>query len=700
MKNTVLNNNSTKTILIVDDSQFSLEAMKGVLDCTEWNLVTADSGAAALEWLMKVPDVSLIILYVQMQDMNGFVLAKHIRENFAMKTVPIIFISGDNVLDEYITCGFSVGTSDFLVKPININVLIQRIELYLKFYHQQHYFKTINKQLLFQYEELLLSMAEAVLICDDEGFIYSTNRAVQRIFGYEANELNGLNIEQLVPENIRNKHITLRKKILQNPNIKCMGESHALKVQRKDGTVFSVEISLSPIWIGEQHFISVLIRDLNELKTYKDKISHQAMHDALTGLPNRTVLYDRILQGILQGQRNGQQLAVIFMGIDRFKVINSSLGPDAGDKLLIMVTERIKSVLRNMDTLVRYEGDEFVLVALLDHINDISIILENLDKENQRMLTINDHDLHVSLSIGVCVANNETRQPDELLKYANAAMNEVKASGGGNFQFCNNEFNQRVEHRLELEMGMVLGLNDDEFILHYQAKFSPENSQISGFEALVRWQHPEKGIISPVEFIPVAEENRFILPLGEWVLQTASEQAMVWHQSGAFNGRIAVNISGVQIISKEFINTLRHQVEHKIIHPHLLELELTETVMLENPKEVANILNELKMMGFTLALDDFGTGYSSLAWLSEFPYDTIKIAQSFVSKALLTDKHRIIIKHTIEMAKQLGLIVVAEGVETQEQLDLLTVMGCDLIQGYFYSKPLEAHKLEQMYHNN
>lgn len=646
MKNTTLKKTSiAETILVVDDSQFRLESMKTTLNLPGWNVITADSGENVLTWLLTLPNISLIILHAQMQDKNRFELAKLIRQNYAIH-VPILFISAVHSLDEYITRDFSVDISDYLIEPINKTILIQCIELYINFYHQRHQIKTINKQ--------------------------------------------------AIPKSFRCKHVTHRKKYSQNPATQGRGEGCKLSGELKDVSTFPVEIRLRPMCIGDQYFISILFRDLSSHKAYEDIISYQAMHDTLTGLPSRAVLYDRIHQGLIQAQKSSQQFAVIFIGIDRFKVICNSLGQGAGDQLIIAAANRIKSALGKTDTFVHYESDEFVLLASLTHINNISLLFDKLLKENKKTLIINEQELHISISIGVCIVNDDSCQPDELLKHANTTMNDVKSKGGGDFQFFSSELNQRIERRLALEMGMVFSLRNKEFVLYYQPKIDLKKNKIAGLEALVRWQHPEKGMIFPNEFISVAEETRFILPLGEWILRTASEQAIEWHRSGILNGRIAVNISGVQIASKEFMSTLKYQVEHKIIHPHLLELELTETSMLENPNKVGKFLGELKMMGFTLALDDFGTGYSGLSWLSEFPCDTIKIDQSFVSKALLTEKHRIIINHSINMARQLGVNVVAEGVETRQEQDLLTSMGCELVQGYFYSKPLQAQKFEQV----
>ncbi|MCP3851590.1 MAG: EAL domain-containing protein [Gammaproteobacteria bacterium] len=688
---------SNEIILVVDDTPTNLETMEVVLKRPDWEIVTVDSGDAALSWLLKKPEVSLILMDVQMPAMNGFEVACMIRQNISFQSVPIIFISAMHSSDDYISYGFTVGASDYLIKPVDNSILIQRIELFLKLYRKQCELEKLSHQLRQRYETLMLSMSEAVLLVNREGNITSSNEAAQLLSGYDTNELNSMPVEALIPEAQRQQHQSHRQAFHQKPHSKKVRGARELTCLHKNGSVIPVEISLNTDNTDKDSLITVILQDISERKILQEQLLHKATHDELTGLLNRTVLFDRINQGLDYANRDHKLLAVLFLDLDRFKFVNDSLGHNAGDQLLKMATVRLQQQLRAIDTLIRYGGDEFVIITVVNKDHDVTHIIDKLISVFTKNFLVDGHDIDIGLSIGVCIAK-ENQPPESILHQADSAMYEVKKNGRGSFHIFSKELNARIEQRMKLEMNMQNALIHQEYELYYQPKISPYNNEIIGLEALIRWNSSEHGLIFPNEFIPLAEENDFIITLGNWVIKTASDQALKWQQAGLLKDRIAINVSGVQLASDGFICLLRHQVKYQLIHPELLEIELTETATLKHPKEAKIFLEELKSMGFKLALDDFGTGFSSLTWLAEFPYDTVKIDRSFISKALDDEKHLAIVSSSIQLAKSIGMKTVAEGVETQQQLNLLTKMGCDLIQGYFYSKPLPIDEIEQWTH--
>jgi len=437
------------------------------------------------------------------------------------------------------------------------------------------------------------------------------------------------------------------------------------------------------------------ITNITEQKEYEFLLSYQAAHDPLTGLSNRMVLSENIEQNIRYAHRDKQELVVMFMDIDRFKVVNDSLGHNIGDKLIKKVTQRLHSQCRECDVLIRYGGDEFVLLMIIKSLDELSIIVDKLIRIHEQPLKIETHTLRVTMSIGVTTVNTSGSSPETLLRHADSAMFEAKKRGGNTFHVYSKQLNKLVEKNLTISMGLHEALKNNEYFLQYQPKISLKTGKVDSFEALIRWKYKNNQIIPPNDFIPIAEETRFILPLGNWINKAASEQAKLLINKGLFAGRIAINISTIQLESEEFISSLRHQIKHQAIYPNCLELEITETAFLKQPDKIIDLLHELKSYGFTLALDDFGTGFSSLSWLAKFPYDTLKLDQSFMSKALIENKYKTIVKNTLSLAQELNLKTVAEGVENEQQVDFLLENNCDLVQGYYYSRPLDADVLSK-----
>jgi diguanylate cyclase (GGDEF)-like protein/PAS domain S-box-containing protein len=434
--------------------------------------------------------------------------------------------------------------------------------------------------------------------------------------------------------------------------------------------------------------------EFTERKLAEQRIAHMAQHDALTGLPNRLLLNDRIQQAIAHAHRNKSRLAVLFIDLDRFKTINDSLGHQLGDRLLQSVAHRIHVCLREGDTVSRLGGDEFVIVLpVIESGSDASAVATKLLEVLSSSFHLHGNDLHVSASMGISLYPGDGTDVETLMRNADTAMYHAKDSGRSQFQFFTPEMNVVARERLTLETALRRGIEANEFELHYQPVIAVAGGHVGGVEALVRWRSPDRGLVMPADFIAAAEESGFIVTLGEWVLKEALAQARLWQDAGR-RLRVAVNVSASQLRRRNFVDRLRKLLEDSGVQPARIVLEITEGVIVESAGEAIATLAEISALGVRLAIDDFGTGYSGLAYLKRFPIDTVKIDQSFVRDLTVDADDAAIVTAIIAMARSLGLSVVAEGVENAAQMDMLERMGCENAQGYHLAKPMTASELE------
>jgi diguanylate cyclase (GGDEF)-like protein len=467
-------------------------------------------------------------------------------------------------------------------------------------------------------------------------------------------------------------------------------------------------LALSAVKSGAQDYLvkgrldrELLLRSMQysiERKRYQQQLEHQANYDALTGLPNRNLLHDRLRQAVYS-QRNPRAIAVVFMDLDHFKFVNDSLGHSVGDKLLKGMGERLRSVLREGDTVGRVGGDEFVLI-LNDQANEEVIFraMQRISAKVAEPIDIDGKEMYVTCSAGISLYPQDGPDVDTLLKHADAAMYRAKEHGRNNFQFYTSEMNERVNERLSLEHALRRALERREFLLHYQQKNDLRSGAIIGAEALVRWNHPEWGLVRPARFIPLAEETGLIVPLGEWVLGEACRQARAWMDQGLKPGVVSVNLSARQFRQEGLVRTVSRILEETRLDPSLLEFELTESMVMHNVEAAITTLQGLKSLGVALSVDDFGTGYSSLSYLRQLPVDTLKIDRSFVRDigAGENPDDGVIAQAIISLGHSLRLNVIAEGVETDAQLRFLKRHGCDELQGFLYGEavaPAEYAKL-------
>jgi len=428
------------------------------------------------------------------------------------------------------------------------------------------------------------------------------------------------------------------------------------------------------------------------------KIRHIAYHDALTGLPNRMLFMDRIDQAISRAQRENGHFALLFIDIDHFKIINDSMGHEAGDQLLNTVSQRLSEILRKTDTVARLGGDEFtIIIEELEEVESVASVAKNILASLDEPVEINKKEVHISGSIGIALYPQDGETFGTLLKNSDTAMNRAKEMGRQSFQFYAEEMSKKAMQRLDMENQFRNALKNEEFIVNYQPKINLASGQCQGLEALVRWQHPDKGLLTPSEFMPLAEETGLILQLDEWVIYNACRQFNKWLAAGYRIDKLSVNVSASHFKEEGLLDFCKKIITDTKILPEHLEIELTEFALVENYSPAKDMLNEIHEMGIQIALDDFGTGYASMSYLKEFPFDTVKIDRSFVQDLPDGQESASIVKAMIQLAIALKLNVVAEGVETEQQKYFLANNGCTYAQGYLWSKPVRAEEFERVF---
>jgi diguanylate cyclase (GGDEF)-like protein len=480
-----------------------------------------------------------------------------------------------------------------------------------------------------------------------------------------------------------------------------MDQMQDIWARRKDGSELPVEISLSPLETPEGIIVSAVVRDITERKRYEERLEYQATHDGLTDLPNRNLLADRLYQALLNAHRYRRQVAVLFVDLDHFKFINDSLGHDMGDRLLKIVAERLTHCVRSNDTVARQGGDDFVIVLSgLEKAEDATMIAQKIQEAISGPINIDEHELEISCSIGISISPKDGEDGQALLKNADVAMYRAKERGRNNFQFFTAELNERAVERMTMEKHLRRALDRDEFLLHYQPQVDLTTGRIVGMEALLRWQSPELGLVSPGRFIPLAEETGLIVSIGEWALKTACARNRAWQDAGLPPLPMAANLSARQFQNVDLVGTVARILRETGLDPCFLELEITESLVMQDVESASALLGELKGLGAQLSMDDFGTGYSSLSLLKRFPFDKLKIDISFVREITTDPDSAAIARTIIAMAHNLNLRVIAEGVETEGQLAYLRAHGCDEMQGFYFSRPVPAGDFEALLREN
>ena len=546
---------------------------------------------------------------------------------------------------------------------------------------------------------IIQQVNDSVISTDLQGNITSFNRGSELMLGYTEKEVLGKNMSIIHREEDVQQHIALAEELL-----KVGSSSTDAYLVSKSKELVEVTISLSvlkdeneiPIGlIGISKDISQRKKAEKELLKQKEILEYQAHHDSLTQLPNRLLFNDRLNHAIKSAKRNSHKIALLFIDLDHFKEINDSLGHTVGDEVLKVVTQRLNKTIREIDTLSRLGGDEFtIIMENIFHGEDASRLAQKILGTLSLPINIDDHILYVSSSIGICLYPEDGDSAINLLKYADSAMYKAKDEGRNNFQFYSNEMTELALERVVMETQLRESLQNEDFKVYYQPQINAEYNELIGMEALVRWQHPTMGLLSPARFIPIAESTGLIIILDKFVMKTAMTQFAQWYKDGYNPGILAMNLTAQQLQSKDFLTMFKNLIKETGCKPEWLELEVTEGQIMMRPDEAIKILNNISDLGVELAIDDFGTGYSSLSYLKKLPINKLKIDQSFVRDLPYDEDDIGISKAVIALAKSLNLKIIAEGVETKEQKEFLVHNGCSNIQGYLYSKPVVAEDIE------
>ena len=564
--------------------------------------------------------------------------------------------------------------------------------------------RTANAEALFVEKEraqvTLNSIGDAVISTDAAGKVTYLNQVAEAMTGWPSIEALGRKfcdvfrvIDGTNPERTVNP---MGVAMQQN---RTVGLPPGSILVRRDGCQLTIEDSAAPIHDrrGRVTGAVIVFHDVTQAREMSQRMSYLAHHDYLTNLPNRLLLDDRLAQAMSAAHRYRGQLAVLFVDVDRFKHINDSLGHPTGDKLLQSVGKRLVDCVRGSDTVSRQGGDEFVvLLSDQEDSEDASITAKRMLRAVAEAHFIDQHDLHVTCSVGVSLYPDDGLNAETLIKNADTAMYQAKENGRQTYQYFKPAMNVRAVERQSLEESLRRALERQEFVVHYQPKINLKTGRISGAEALLRWTHPTRGPVPPGQFIPVAEDCGLILPIGTWVLRQACQQAQAWVDAGLPLGTMAVNISAMQLRNESFVEGVFAILQDTRLDPRLLELELTESVLMKHAESTASILTVLRERGVQVAVDDFGTGYSSLSYLRKFPIDALKIDHSFVAQITTVPDEIIIVKAVIGLGRSLKLRVVAEGVETQEQLAFLQAHHCDEAQGYYFSRPVHPAQFAKL----
>jgi len=661
-----------------------------------YETVFADSLSGAIEHLQdKSKPIDIILLDCFLPDSKGIGSFQHL---FAIvPKIPILTICDtDHALAIE---AVDLGAQGFLTRghfssylvPQSLRNIIQRKAL-----EDAAYLEKARAEIT------LNSISDAVIATDVNGNIDYLNVAAEHITLWKREEAQGQSIEEVMPL-IQSEN----RQVKANPVMQVLQQDTATTLTpgtilvRRDGSEVAIEDSTTPIHdsYGNLAGAVMVFRDITATQAMAVKMSHLAQHDFLTNLPNRALLNDRIAQAIGLAKRRETHLAVLFLDLDNFKHINDSLGHALGDMLLKSVTERLCACVRSSDTVSRQGGDEFVILVTDDKsAENAAFTAEKLLKSLATPHSINGHELYVTTSIGISSYPADGTDADTLIKNADTAMYQAKEKGRNNFQFFKPEMNVRAVERQVIEANLRLAMIRNEFSLHYQPKINLESGAITGAEALLRWDHPQWGMVPPIRFIGIAEDCGVIIPLGRWVLREACAQTKKWQDAGLTIAEIAVNISAVEFRRQDFVDAVRTILQETGLSPCCLQLEITESVLMRNAESSIAILQQLKEMGIQLAIDDFGTGYSSLSYLNQFPIDVLKIDQSFVHEigAAKAGGDGIIVSAVIAMGNSLKQKVIAEGIEKQGQLSFLKAQHCEEGQGYIFSRPLAAEQFAKM----
>lgn len=686
-------------ILAVDDESRLLDSLEALLLHNGYQVDTALGGLSACEALTK-QSYDVILLDLKMDDMSGHQVMDFIAEQ--QIDIATIVVSGESSFTA-VSKALRRGAYDYIRKPYDPDDLINTLEnaiqkVMLEKAHTSMQTRLQKSEELHRY--IVNSSPDIVFMLDRKGRFTFLNNKIESLLGYKKTELIGKHYQAIVDPSDQERASYIFDEQITKKNGTWSSELK-LVTQKEDHASRHFEITFFPIENNakkKEHNITSegngkiigtygTARDITERKEAEDFINFQAYHDLLTRLPNRALFKDRLNLSIAQARRNDSKIAVMFLDLDRFKVVNDTLGHAMGDRLLQSVALRLESCVRKCDTLSRFGGDEFtLLLPSISSLEDARTIAKKVINTLKEPFILGDHEVFVGVSIGIAMYPNGGDTVEQLIQNADVAMYHVKGRGKDGYKFYSETLAVSSSNRLNLERDMRNALERNEFKVFYQPQISAGTGNIIGVEALVRWQHPEKGLIYPGEFLPLAEETKLVTDISEWVLKTACQEVKQWIDAGHSEIRLSVNFSPLQVEHPKFVPNLLEALEEINFPPQNLEIELTENVIMNDLEHMTQKLSNLSEHGLTIAIDDFGTGYSSLNYLRKLPIHTLKVDQSFVQDIGDPNDEVCIVNAIVSMAHGLKLNIIAEGVETESQLQYLKSLGCQEIQGFYFGR--------------
>ncbi|MFC3606635.1 putative bifunctional diguanylate cyclase/phosphodiesterase [Stutzerimonas tarimensis] len=682
----------SRKLLVVDDRESNLVAMEALLGDGDWQVHTVSSGEAALQALLEL-DIELVLLDVQMPGMDGFEVARLMRGNPQTRFTPIIFVSANTHTRDAVLQGYATGAVDFILKPFDPQVLKHKINTLLNLEHNRRNLQLLTQQLdsaqAFN-ASVLNNAAEGILVVGEDGMISFANPAIADMLHSSVEALQGTPLLS----HLGVPRISARWRDTEMYQAWRSGSTyrvHEAQLRMATGGMLPVTLSCSPL-PRQQRSMVVIALDMSDVRNLHAQLEAQAITDSLTGLLNRRGFHQALESALSRVDRNGKRMAILYIDLDGFKRINDSLGHEAGDAILCKVARLLETCMRSYDVLARMGGDEFTaLLDSLDHPEDAARVAEKLIELISVRHSVDGTEVTLGASIGIASFPGCGERVEDLLRAADMAMYEAKRAGRQQYRFFSAEMNSRAHARLILEENLRSATDRGDFRLVYQPQVYLGNGALRGFEALLRWDRKGEEIM-PCDFIPLLEETRLINRVGQWVLSEGIATCRDWHSIFGDELIFSLNVSPVQFASEGLLDSLGRLLDLHGLKPAQLELEVTEGTLMQDLKHSCSKLDSLRRLGVKVAIDDFGTGYSSLAYLRHFEIDTLKIDRLFITNMLDSPRDAAVVSTIIELGRNLGLEVIAEGVETLGQRNWLIEHGCQIMQGFLVSPSLDAEQ--------